>query len=84
MLVYALREEWESFIRSGGKITEGYIKNLTALCYKKVVIVRVESSLVSQLKCIKSGLLAKMERSGIEKMVKETSEKWGARSRRRW
>lgn len=84
MLVYALREEWKSFIRSGGKITGGYIKNLTALCYKKVVIVRVKPSLVSQLKCIKNGLLAKMERSGIEKMVKETSEKWGARSRRRW
>lgn len=46
VLVYALREEWECFIRSGGKIAGGYIKNLKALWEGKVVIVRVEPSLV--------------------------------------
>lgn len=62
----------------------GYVKNLKALWDKKSVIVRKEPSLVSPLKCIENGLLVKMERGGIEKMVENDIRKWMAQGRSRW
>ena len=60
---------WECFARSGGKRGSGYIKKVKALYDNRNMNPRSIASLVSQLGQIEKGLLTKMEREKIEKMV---------------
>ena len=69
---------WECYIRSGGRVCNGYIKRVMNMWNGRDLSVRSQASILSQIKCIENGgLLSEFEKREISNRVRSCAENSG-------